>query len=399
MAINKVIYDNQTLVDLTADTVTADTLAAGVTAHDKSGASIVGTAYKNTYYVKGTQTASTNVWTGDLSEVDALYDGLAIDYWLPFAGTSSAATLNLTLKDGTKTGAIPVYRDGTNTFTNNVGANQIIRLIYHSVTISGAVRAGWRIIRTLDNNDAANRIYNGSSAYQANSAVYRYQLLFQVDENKLTPLNNVNNSTATNKTMLTGVDFLTFGKIFYYNSTTNVAANGNMTTSLYSRANFDLRYSLNCGQTLTAHRYVYLKCVRQSSGKFRIAADPCWTQTLPSTNDGYYYIRLGRTYSTYQMYLDEDHPIYYHDGTGVVQYTQIVASTTSIGSASAGTAIPADDITAWSAGSVPTLTYDADEEGIIFTAGTAPSLSYTAKSIPNISVTNKTVVSGVKVTA
>lgn len=399
MAINKVIYDNQTLVDLTADTVTADTLAAGVTAHDKSGASIVGTAYKNSYYVKGTQTASTNVWTGDLSEVDELYDGLAIDYFLPFPGTSSAATLNLTLKDGTKTGAIPVYRDGTNTFTNNVGGNQIIRLIYHSVTISGTVRTGWRIIRTQDNNDAANRIYNGSSAYQANSAVYRYQLLFQVDENKLTPLNNVNNSQATNKTMLTGVDFLPFGKIFYYNSTTNIAANGNMTSALNNRANFDLRYSLNSGTTLTAHRDIYLKCVKQSNGKFRITADPCWTQSLPSTADGYYYLRLGRTYSTSNMYLDEDHPIYYHNGTEVVQYTQLTASTTSIGSASTGTAIPADDITAWSAGSVPTLTYDEDEEGVIFTAGTAPSLSYTAKSIPNISVSRETVVAGIKVAA
>ena len=37
MAINKVVYGSQTLIDLTADTVTADQLAQGVTAHDKSG--------------------------------------------------------------------------------------------------------------------------------------------------------------------------------------------------------------------------------------------------------------------------------------------------------------------------------------------------------------------------
>ena len=62
------------------------------------------------YYVKGTQTAATGAWTGVLSEVDALYEGLTIDYWLPFAG-SGDATLNLTLKDGSKTGAINCYRD------------------------------------------------------------------------------------------------------------------------------------------------------------------------------------------------------------------------------------------------------------------------------------------------
>lgn len=43
---NKVIYNGNTLIDLTADTITAADLAQGVTAHDKSGAIITGT---NTY--------------------------------------------------------------------------------------------------------------------------------------------------------------------------------------------------------------------------------------------------------------------------------------------------------------------------------------------------------------
>lgn len=41
--VNKVLYGGQTLIDLTADTVTAGDLIAGVTAHDKSGAVIIGT--------------------------------------------------------------------------------------------------------------------------------------------------------------------------------------------------------------------------------------------------------------------------------------------------------------------------------------------------------------------
>lgn len=41
--VNKVVYGGQTLIDLTADTITAGDLAAGVTAHDKSGAKITGT--------------------------------------------------------------------------------------------------------------------------------------------------------------------------------------------------------------------------------------------------------------------------------------------------------------------------------------------------------------------
>ena len=43
MAANKVIVNNQTILDLTADTVTVATLKKGVTAHDASGAQITGT--------------------------------------------------------------------------------------------------------------------------------------------------------------------------------------------------------------------------------------------------------------------------------------------------------------------------------------------------------------------
>lgn len=111
----------------------------------------------------------------------------------------------------------------------------------------------------------------------------------------------------------------------------------------------------------------------------------------------------------------------------------ITASTASYGSASAGTAISADDITAWDAGSTPTLgtAISADDitawsAGTMFSAsfdgkctltltsgsvptlsytgrtipnvtsvGSVPTLSYTARSIPNISVSSKTVVTGI----
>ena len=43
MAVNEVIYNGETLINLKNDTVTPETLAKGVTAHDKSGKSIVGT--------------------------------------------------------------------------------------------------------------------------------------------------------------------------------------------------------------------------------------------------------------------------------------------------------------------------------------------------------------------
>ena len=43
MAINKVIYGGRTLIDLSGDTVTADKIRDGFTAHDKKGETITGT--------------------------------------------------------------------------------------------------------------------------------------------------------------------------------------------------------------------------------------------------------------------------------------------------------------------------------------------------------------------
>lgn len=43
MNVNKVIFNNQTLIDLTDDTVTPETLAEGYTAHNAAGNPIVGT--------------------------------------------------------------------------------------------------------------------------------------------------------------------------------------------------------------------------------------------------------------------------------------------------------------------------------------------------------------------
>lgn len=45
--ISKIVFDGEVLMDLTADTVTSDALAQGITAHDKSGVIITGTSTKD----------------------------------------------------------------------------------------------------------------------------------------------------------------------------------------------------------------------------------------------------------------------------------------------------------------------------------------------------------------
>lgn len=66
MAVNKVDINGSTVLDLTADTVTATNLVSGYTAHDKSGASITGTMSVQNYYSGSSAPASSVGSDGDI---------------------------------------------------------------------------------------------------------------------------------------------------------------------------------------------------------------------------------------------------------------------------------------------------------------------------------------------
>lgn len=94
-------------------------------------------------FVSGTQTSATGSFTGNAPTVDALYNGLTIRYWLPYAGSGNA-TLNLTLKSGATTGAKEIYFRGTTRLATQYPAGSLILLTYlENATISGAKYSGW----------------------------------------------------------------------------------------------------------------------------------------------------------------------------------------------------------------------------------------------------------------
>ena len=72
-SINKVVYGNRTLIDLTGDTVESGALLQGFTAHDKSGASITGTLPTYETMTQAEATAGTST-SGKLISAKVLND-------------------------------------------------------------------------------------------------------------------------------------------------------------------------------------------------------------------------------------------------------------------------------------------------------------------------------------
>ena len=66
MAVNHVIINGQTVVDLRNDTVSADKLLKSATAHDKTGAAITGTVSFATVYTGSGEPSSSLGEEGDL---------------------------------------------------------------------------------------------------------------------------------------------------------------------------------------------------------------------------------------------------------------------------------------------------------------------------------------------
>ena len=66
MAYNKIIYGGNTLIDLTSDTIAADKILQGYTAHDKAGAQITGNVVVQNYYTGSSAPTSSLGSDGDI---------------------------------------------------------------------------------------------------------------------------------------------------------------------------------------------------------------------------------------------------------------------------------------------------------------------------------------------
>lgn len=191
---------------------------------------------------------------------------------------------------------------------------------YGSLNNLNAIGRGLQ--QTGDNNDVNynNRVYY-TSVYKIAAPLYRYQILLTKSQYQLLPVNSVNNSQATTKT-LTTQSFDPFGDIFFYATTTSyetvgaaIAAHANL---YWQYSSVDLRYSFNTGTTLTAWKHVYIRAQMQQDGMAKLANDPI-AQQLPNEEDGFIYILLGWAINTNNMELKRQHPVYEYKNGGIRQ--------------------------------------------------------------------------------
>lgn len=133
-------------------------------------------------FISGTQTAATAAWTGTAPTIPALFDGLTINYWLPY-NSSANVTLNLTLNDGSTTGAVNVYYSGNTRLGYQYTAGNVITLTYRTnVPIAGSSTkyTGWWANANYDTNSTYSLSSLGiTSSASAASGGYNGNIHFQ----------------------------------------------------------------------------------------------------------------------------------------------------------------------------------------------------------------------------
>lgn len=274
-----------------------------------------GTAYKTSGipYGECDSGSTSTVFTATVSGITSLYDGVTVLLRNNVVTSASGFTLNIN-----NLGAKPCYNNmatGTTPTqeTTIFNINYTMLFVYSEDLVSGGA---WICYRGYDSNTntIGYQLRTNSGNLVASDTGYRYRIwLTSADGSKWVPINTSSATDATTARTLNTRKIDPFGPIVYNstNGTVNSGARPAVTT-LWQQYTLTIGYSYVV--SLTAWNPVYLKCTPQTDGS---AIMQSVVQALPSSADGFIYIYLGQAYSATAMELRAEHPVYYHDGTGI----------------------------------------------------------------------------------
>lgn len=284
-------------------------------------------------------TSTSTAFTATVDGITALYDGVTVLLKNGVVTSASGFTININ-----GLGAKPVYNnmetgnDITPTAptrdTTIFNINYTMLLVYSSDIVSGG---GWICYRGYDanTNTIGYQLRTNSTVMTVTDTARYYKLYFTSANGKQwvpASVDSTNNTTSARAVNQRPID--PFGRIVYTSANTNYAAGANLAaTTIWDQYVLALGYSFNrtgAALTLTLKEPVYVKCAPQTNGSAIMDADTPIVQTLPSTKDGKIYIFLGVAYSATNIELYPNHPVYWHDGTGIRLWTGAEASSGGI---------------------------------------------------------------------
>lgn len=208
MAVNKVVFGSETLIDLTEDTATADTVAEGYTLHLANGQRATGTAKyaasptangpaivsNGLHYAQVDSTSTSTAYTVTIPGIVSYYDGLTVV--LKNGVVTSAANFTVNVNG---LGALGVYSNmaAATRETTIFNINYTLLLIYDSTRVDGGCWVNYRGYYT-DSNTVPTGYCTTAAATAAKSATCNYG--YRDDDNYFPCLFRYAN-TAANATL------------------------------------------------------------------------------------------------------------------------------------------------------------------------------------------------------